>query len=264
MLESVRKVKFHKRFKFSLQVLLLRTGMKFQRDTEWNSSQFCKDQHSTASWKVLYLKIQGLPNGRNSFLSNAAVFFSGEVTVETNTPIKAAWGTSSSAATVDWRISSRRGTRQHCPELRASMRFDLQASRFGVQVGCQSLCLDRMMGRILVLKCIFSHNLSASLKTFTDSSCPFLPSGSAFIPWQKAHSFVLKNAIVFLSEMLWTLSYAAGVSVWFSCTLLCERLLERRISTLNSGDKENEEELLHSKTILATFLFTALLTISVK
>lgn len=42
----------------------------------------------------------------------------------------------------------------------------------------------------------------------------------------------------------------------FSYTpLLCERLLGRKISTLNSGKKEKEKELLGSKEVLATVLF---------
>lgn len=40
-------------------------------------------------------------------------------------------------------------------------------------------------GSILSLKCIFSHNLSASQKMFADSSCPLLPSSNVFIPRQK-------------------------------------------------------------------------------
>lgn len=170
------------------------------------------------------------------------------------------WGASSSAATEGCTISSRKSTGQTLLWIRASMRFDLQASGFGVQVRRQSLCLGTMVTEIRqdpTPKCIFSHNLPASQKTFADSSCPLLPSSNVFIPQQKnsllcpqkCHCALFWNAVGFV------LCGRDFCLILIHFTLWEKILLLRRTSRLNSYEKENEEDLLGSKRGLSTDFF---------
>lgn len=199
--------------------------------------------------------IQGVPSRGNYFLSNAAVFSSGEVTAEACTASRAVLRhLLSAAATLGSTVSSRRVAGRTLLWIRAGGRFHLSFQVRGpFQAWCYSGCAwtwwTQRWNRILSLNCITIHNLSDFKKNQVIHRLllPTLAIKQHLHSLMKVHLFVLKSSILPFSEIVCAVWQGTrGLFSDFPALFCSKRDFCDGISN-SRKEKEKEKELLGSE-----------------